>query len=70
MKTYLDKIKELKKAIAEADCIFIGAGAGLSTANLMLKVNEAYPEIPVVKNNSYDFIRACPDSFYPHLLET
>lgn len=32
MKTYSDKIEQLKQAIAEAECIFIGAGAGLSTA--------------------------------------
>ncbi len=32
MKTYSDKIKKLKQAIAEADAVFIGAGAGLSTA--------------------------------------
>ena len=32
MKTYSDKIEQLKQAIAEAQCIFIGAGAGLSTA--------------------------------------
>lgn len=32
MKNYSDKIKEVKKRIAEADAVVIGAGAGLSTA--------------------------------------
>jgi len=32
MKTYLDKIKDIKRLIDEADAVFIGAGAGLSTA--------------------------------------
>ncbi|MBE6819348.1 MAG: Sir2 silent information regulator family NAD-dependent deacetylase [Ruminococcaceae bacterium] len=32
MKTYSDTIKEIKRLIDEADAVFIGAGAGLSTA--------------------------------------
>ncbi|MBQ6381948.1 MAG: Sir2 silent information regulator family NAD-dependent deacetylase, partial [Clostridia bacterium] len=32
MKTYSDKIKEIKGLIDSADAVFIGAGAGLSTA--------------------------------------
>ena len=32
MKDFLDKVAELRRLIADADCVLIGAGAGLSAA--------------------------------------
>ena len=65
MKTYLDKIKELKKAIAEADCIFIGAGAGLSTAAGLTYSGERFEKYFSDFGHKYGITDIYSGGFYP-----
>ncbi len=65
MKTYADKIKELKQAIAEADCIFIGAGAGLSTAAGLTYSGERFDQYFADFGDKYGITDIYSGGFYP-----
>ena len=65
MKTYSDKIRELKKAIAEAECIFIGAGAGLSTASGLTYSGERFDKYFSDFRDKYGITDIYSGGFYP-----
>ncbi len=65
MKTYSDKIKELKQAIAEADCVFVGAGAGLSTAAGLTYSGERFDKYFSDFNEKYGITDIYSGGFYP-----
>ena len=65
MKTYSDKIKELKKAIADAECIFIGAGAGLSTAAGLTYSGERFDKYFSDFKDKYGITDIYSGGFYP-----
>jgi NAD-dependent SIR2 family protein deacetylase len=60
MKSYSEKIALLKKALNEADCILVGAGAGLSTAAGLVYNGDDF------KSEFADFIEKYhfPDMYY------
>jgi len=65
MKAYSDKIKELKKAIADAQCIFIGAGAGLSTAAGLTYSGERFDKYFADFRDKYGITDIYSGGFYP-----
>ena len=65
MKTYSDKIKELKKAIADAECNFIGAGAGLSTAAGLTYSGERFEKYFSDFRDKYGITDIYSGGFYP-----
>ncbi len=65
MKTYSDKIKKLKQAIAEAECIFIGAGAGLSTASGLTYSGERFDKYFSDFRDKYGITDIYSGGFYP-----
>ena len=65
MKTYSDKIKKLKQAIAEADCIFIGAGSGLSTAAGLTYSGERFDKYFADFGDKYGITDIYSGGFYP-----
>ena len=65
MKTYSDKIKELKQAIAEAECVFIGAGAGLSTAAGLTYSGERFDKYFSDFRDKYGITDIYSGGFYP-----
>lgn len=65
MKTYLDKIEQLKQAIAEAQCIFIGAGAGLSTAAGLTYSGERFNKYFSDFRDKYGITDIYSGGFYP-----
>ena len=65
MKTYSDKIKKLKQAIAEADCIFIGAGSGLSTAAGLTYSGERFDKYFSDFGDKYGITDIYSGGFYP-----
>ncbi|MBR3738757.1 MAG: hypothetical protein IKN26_08480 [Eubacterium sp.] len=66
MKTYSDKIRQLKKAIKEAECIFIGAGAGLSTAAGYIYTGERFDKYFSDFKEKYGFSDMYSGGFYPY----
>ncbi|MBQ9517768.1 MAG: Sir2 silent information regulator family NAD-dependent deacetylase [Eubacterium sp.] len=65
MKTYSNKIKELKQAIAEAECVFIGAGAGLSTAAGLTYSGERFDKYFSDFRDKYGITDIYSGGFYP-----
>ena len=65
MKTYSNKIKELKQAIAEAECVFIGAGAGLSTAAGLTYSGECFDKYFSDFRDKYGITGIYSGGFYP-----
>ena len=65
MKTYSDKIRQLKKAIKEAECIFIGAGAGLSTAAGLTYSGERFDKYFSDFRDKYGITDMYSGGFYP-----
>ena len=65
MKTYSDKIEQLKRAIAEAKCIFIGAGAGLSTAAGLTYSGERFNKYFSDFRDKYGITDIYSGGFYP-----
>ena len=65
MKTYSNKIKELKQAIAEAECVFIGAGAGLSTAAGLTYSGECFDKYFSDFRDKYGITDIYSGGFYP-----
>ncbi|MBQ7740118.1 MAG: Sir2 silent information regulator family NAD-dependent deacetylase [Eubacterium sp.] len=65
MKAYSDKIKELKQAIDRADCIFIGAGAGLSTAAGLTYSGERFDKYFYDFRDKYGIRDIYSGGFYP-----
>ena len=65
MKTYSDRIKELKQAIAEAECVFIGAGAGLSTAAGLTYSGERFDKYFSDFRDKYGITDIYSGGFYP-----
>ena len=65
MKTYSDKIKDIKKAVTEAECIFIGAGAGLSAAAGLTYSGERFDKYFSDFKNKYGITDMYSGGFYP-----
>jgi NAD-dependent SIR2 family protein deacetylase len=66
MKTYSEKIKAVKAAIAEADAIIIGAGAGLSTAAGYTYSGERFERYFFDFKEKYGFSDMYSGGFYPY----
>ncbi len=66
MKTYSDKIKEIKKLIDSADAVFIGAGAGLSTAAGYIYTGERFDKYFSDFKGKYGFSDMYSGGFYPY----
>ena len=65
MKTYSDKIKKIKQAIAEAECVFIGAGSGLSTAAGLTYSGERFDKYFSDFRDKYGITDIYSGGFYP-----
>lgn len=65
MRSYSDKIKKLKQAIAEADCVFIGAGAGLSAAAGLTYSGERFDKYFSDFRDKYGITDIYSGGFYP-----
>ncbi len=66
MKTYSDTIKEIKRLIDEADSVFIGAGAGLSTAAGYTYSGERFEKYFSDFKKKYGFGDMYSGGFYPY----
>ena len=66
MKIYSDTIKEIKKLIDSADAVFIGAGAGLSTAAGYLYSGERFEKYFSDFKKKYGFGDMYSGGFYPY----
>jgi len=66
MKTYSEKIKEIKKLIDSADAVFIGAGAGLSTAAGYIYTGERFDKYFSDFKGKYGFSDMYSGGFYPY----
>ncbi len=66
MKNYEDKIKEIKKALNEADAVIIGAGAGLSTAAGYTYAGERFDRYFSDFADKYGFDNMYYGGFYPY----
>ncbi len=66
MKTYSEKIKEIKKLIDSADAVFIGAGAGLSTAAGYIYTGERFDKYFSDFKSKYGFDNMYYGGFYPY----
>ncbi len=66
MKTYSDKISEIKKALNEADAVFIGAGAGLSTAAGYVYAGERFNKYFSDFKEKYGLDNMYYGGFYPY----
>lgn len=65
-KKYSAQIERLKKALAEADCVVIGAGAGLSTSAGFAYTGERFKKYFSDFEEKYDFHDMYTGSFYPY----
>ena len=65
MKTYSDKIKEIKGLIDSADAVFIGAGAGLSTAAGLTYSGERFDKYFSDFRDKYGITDIYSGGFYP-----
>ena len=63
---YSDNIARLKEAIAEADAVVIGAGAGLSTAAGFTYSGERFREFFSDFSEKYGFQDMYSGGFYPY----
>lgn len=66
MKTYSERIKEIKKLIDSADAVFIGAGAGLSTAAGYIYTGERFDKYFSDFKGKYGFSDMYSGGFYPY----
>lgn len=66
MKTYSDSIQALKKALADAECVFIGAGAGLSAAAGYTYTGERFDRYFADFKEKYGFDNMYYGGFYPY----
>lgn len=66
MKTYSDKIKEIKRVISDADAVVIGAGAGLSTAAGYTYSGERFDKYFSDFGAKYGFNDMYSGGFYPY----
>ena len=66
MKTYSDTIKEIKRLIDEADSVFSGAGAGLSTAAGYTYSGERFEKYFSDFKKKYGFGDMYSGGFYPY----
>ena len=66
MKTYSDTIKEIKRLIDDADSVFIGAGAGLSTAAGYTYSGERFGKYFSDFKKKYGFGDMYSGGFYPY----
>ena len=66
MKTYSNKISVIKKALSEADAVFIGAGAGLSTAAGYVYAGERFNKYFSDFKEKYGFDNMYYGGFYPY----
>ena len=63
---YSDKIKKLKTALEEADCVMIGAGAGLSTSAGFTYSGERFDKYFSDFGEKYGFKDMYSGGFYPY----
>ncbi len=63
---YSDNIEKLKKAIAEADAVVIGAGAGLSTSAGFIYTGERFEKYFSDFSRKYGFTDMYSGGFYPY----
>ena len=63
---YSDKIKKLKSALEEADCVVIGAGAGLSTSAGFTYSGERFDKYFSDFGEKYGFKDMYSGGFYPY----
>ena len=63
---YSDKIKKLKTALEEADCVVIGAGAGLSTSAGFTYSGERFDKYFSDFGEKYGFKDMYSGGFYPY----
>lgn len=63
---YSDKIKKLKTALEEADCVLIGAGAGLSTSAGFTYSGERFDKCFSDFSEKYGFKDMYSGGFYPY----
>lgn len=63
---YSDKIKKLKTALEEADCVLIGAGAGLSTSAGFTYSGERFDKYFSDFGEKYGFKDMYSGGFYPY----
>lgn len=66
MKTYSDKTTQLKKALADADAVVIGAGAGLSTSAGFVYTGERFSRYFSDFEENYGFRDMYSGEFYPY----
>ncbi len=65
MKAYSDSIRELKKVLADADTVFIGAGAGLSSAAGLTYSGERFDRYFSDFRDEYGITDMYSGGFYP-----
>ena len=64
--TYSDNINKLKQALAEADAVVIGAGAGLSTSAGFVYSGERFEKYFSDFSRKYGFSDMYSGGFYPY----
>ena len=65
-RAYTDEVKKLKDALADADAVVIGAGAGLSTAAGFVYTGERFQQYFSDFAEKYDFHDMYTGGFYPY----